>query len=378
LNSELEEKTERLKRLLASEKLSGVILNAQHNFAWITCGRSNGIDQTRDAGASYIFVRNDGKRFLIANNIEISRLLAEEVSQEDFEPIEISWQSEKSSSHSVISAAKSLLKNDGEIATDVNISSEARSIEPLISACRYQLTPNEIDRFRKLGRDAGEALGKVSRHVSPGETELEIARNVRDTLAEYNTFAVVTLVGVDERIERYRHPVPTAKIWKNNLLIAVCARGHGLIVSLSRMICVGDVTSELQSRTEATAVVSATLQAATVVGATASELYRTAAKAYTDLGFSSEIDKHHQGGSCGYRTREWLAHPTSTEQVRDAQAFAWNPSITGTKTEVTGIVGQEGFEAVTPATGFPHIVTQIEGREYLSPGILSLSKGAAA
>ena len=30
--------------MMAREGLGGVLLNAQHNFAWLTGGRSNGID----------------------------------------------------------------------------------------------------------------------------------------------------------------------------------------------------------------------------------------------------------------------------------------------------------------------------------------------
>ena len=44
LNTELIEKTERLREMMAREGLGGVLLNAQHNFAWLTGGRSNGID----------------------------------------------------------------------------------------------------------------------------------------------------------------------------------------------------------------------------------------------------------------------------------------------------------------------------------------------
>ena len=62
---------------------------------------------------------------------------------------------------------------------------------------------------------------------------------------------------------------------------------------------------------------------------------RSAAKAYAEKGFADEIDLHHQGGAAGYRTREWVAHPNANDVVRNDQAFAWNPSITGTKVEET-------------------------------------------
>jgi Xaa-Pro dipeptidase len=115
-----------------------------------------------------------------------------------------------------------------------------------------------------------------------------------------------------------------------------------------------------------------------VPGAKAADLYHVAASSYADLGFPDEINKHHQGGACGYRTRDWVAHPANNESVKPNQAFAWNPSITGTKTEATGIVLEGRFETITSTSGFPQIVTTINGEDYFSPGILSLSKGAAA
>lgn len=361
--------------MLDREKLGGVLLNAQHNFAWISGGRSNGIDQTRESGAGSVLITREDKMYLIANNIEISRLLAEGVSAAAFEPIELSWQNEKEPSKTY-QLLRSLV--DGDIATDIPLFAEITPIESLVAECRYELTDPELHRLRDLGRDAGVAIENAVMLISPGLSEIEIARVVRDNLAAYDLFPVVTLVGADERLARFRHPVPTANAWNRTLLIAICARRHGLIASLSRIICVGEVPSDLQRRTEAAAQVNAELQAATIAGTTGSELYEVAARAYEARDFGYEINKHHQGGACGYRTRDWVAHPTSTDVVRNNQAFAWNPSITGTKTEETGIVTDDGFEIVTSSEGFPKIPVTIGGREYFSPGILSISKGVSA
>jgi antitoxin VapB len=375
MNSELEIKTGRIREMLDREKLGGVLLNAQHNFAWISGGRSNGIDQTRENGAGSVLITRQDKIYLIANNIEISRLLAEGVSAAAFEPIELSWQNEREPSKTY-ELLRSLV--DGDIVSDIPLFPEIKPIEPLVAECRYELTEPELHRLRDLGRDAGIAIEKAVMLVSPGLSEIEIARVVRDNLAAYDLYPVITLVGADERLARFRHPVPTANAWNRTLLIAVCARRHGLIASLSRIICVGDVPSDLQRRTEATAHVNAALHSATIAGTTGSELYDVALRAYEAREFAYEINKHHQGGACGYRTRDWVAHPASTDVVRNHQAFAWNPSITGTKTEETGIVTDDGFEIVTSSAGFPKIRVAIEGREYFSPGILSISKGASA
>src|SRR5699024_11265804 len=71
------------------------------------------------------------------------------------------------------------------------------------------------------------------------------------------------------------------------------------------------------------------------------ELFQAAARAYADAGFASEELRHHQGGATGYRSREWIAHPQSRETVQARQAFAWNPTVTGTKVEETMLVDRK-------------------------------------
>jgi Xaa-Pro dipeptidase len=348
---------------MAWESLGGILLNAQNNFAWLTGGSSNGIDLSRENGAASLLIRSDGKRFVLANNIEMPRLLSEEISADQFEPLKYRWQQEKASGNFVIETASSLI--DGEIATDY-------AIEGKIAACRYQLTPDEIERYRGLGKDAGNAVRKVIDKITPGETESEIAETLRHELALCGMTSVVTLVAADERISQYRHPVPTAKRWDKTLLLVTCAKRGGLIASLSRMVCVGDVPEELKTKTEAAAYLNACLLDATRPGATGAELYKVAANAYADKRFAEEIDRHHQGGATGYRTRDWVAHPASEEIVQADQAFAWNPSITGTKVEDTSIFTDGKLEVITITPDVPLITTVVDGKEYHSPGVISL------
>jgi Xaa-Pro dipeptidase len=375
MTSELDTKTERLLRMLDREGLDGVLLNTQHNFSWLTGGSSNGIDLSRENGAGFLFVGRDGRRAVIANNIEMPRLLAEEISDSDFEPTVVTWQAEKDP-HTVIGAARQFGGGD-RLGCDIGFP-DTRWIEPSVAGCRFELTPQEMDRFRLLGRDAAASLQTVLSKISPGDTENEIANVVRNELARSGIYSIVTLVAADDRIANYRHPVPTDNVWRNTLLIVVCARRQGLIASLSRVLCAGDIPADLQNRTEACAFVNASLYAATTEGATGSALYEIASDAYAAKGFAAEINKHHQGGAAGYRTRDWVAHPDRGDVVRMNQAFAWNPSITGTKTEETGIVTADGFEIITASDAFPKIRTVIDGQEFFSPGIYSLSEGVTA
>jgi Xaa-Pro aminopeptidase len=372
-SAEISEKTGRVISLLSAEGLGGVLLGSQHNFSWLTAGSSNGIDMSRDPGAGSLLIRRDGKRFVLANRIEMKRLLTEELAGEDFEPVEFAWEEEKASPSFLADKARALLTRSADaLGSDLPVGSSVPVVEGALARQRFQLTPSEIERYKLLGRDAGESLSDLVRGLSPGETEEEVAQRAAYALAAKGIRAVVNLVAADERIQQYRHPVATRKRWEKVLMLVVCARRHGLIASLTRIVAAGRVDDKLKRRTLSAARVNARILHATREGATGAELYGTAARAYAGEGFEGEEHLHHQGGATGYRTRDWVAHPLSEESVRRNQAFAWNPSITGTKVEETVIVEGDGVTAVTSTPDWPQIPVTVEGREYLSPDVLAL------
>src|SRR6185436_7331095 len=122
----------------------------------------------------------------------------------------------------------------------------------------------------------------------------------------------------------------------------------------------------------AAAGVNAQLLSATRPTVSGSDLYKLAARSYAAEGYEGEERLHHQGGAAGYRTRDWLAHPACKETVQLDQAFAWNPSITGTKVEETCIAGADSVEVITRTPDWPQIAVSVAGREYLSPDVLCL------
>ena len=132
------------------------------------------------------------------------------------------------------------------------------------------------------------------------------------------------------------------------------AERDGLIVSLSRVVAAG-APADLDARTRSAATVFERVLAATRPGASGAELYSSLARAYEDVGCADEILKHHQGGAIGYRAREWVAHPRSQETVEERQAFAWNPTVTGTKVEDTALVIGDRLEIVTATPDWPTI-----------------------
>jgi Xaa-Pro aminopeptidase len=370
--NEIEIKTERLARCLGG-LYGGVMLNAQYNFAWITAGGSNAIDTSRENGAATILVTSKGRRFLIANNIEMKRLLAEQVDPSFFEPVEFNWQKEKAEPELVRLLAGDLA--NGQVIADIPFTA-VPAMESLFAHFRYELTDQEIVRYRDLGSDVAEAISSTVAAVRQGQTENEIANTMRFELARRNIRSVVTLVAADGRIAAYRHPVPTENRWKKTLLLVTCAKRQGLIASMSRIVSIGEPSNELKRKTEAAAFVHAKLQHATRNAVShetnGAELHSVAEQAYRQCGFPDEINNHHQGGATGYRTRDWVAHPASHDKLFARQAFAWNPSITGTKVEDTVVRNGNEIEVFTKSVDFPLIETTIDGRTYCSHGILTI------
>jgi Xaa-Pro aminopeptidase len=371
-SKEIEEKTERLLCLISQSGLGGLLINSQANFSWLTAGGRNGIDLSRENGAATLFLRRDGRRFVLANKIEMDRLLTEELSGQGYQPVDFAWEEEKGNPSIIADTARSLVKEELPLGSDLPSGGNVLLVAGEIARQRYELTAAEVDRFKVLGRDAGKAIGDMARKLEPGLTEREVARRAIDALAAVGVYSQVTLVAADDRLKRFRHPVPTDLQWKKLLMIVVCARRSGLIASLTRIVCDGPIPEELGSRTRGSAFVNARLFDGTKPGVTGRELYELAARAYSEAGFPGEEHLHHQGGATGYQTRDWVAHPRSTEKVQNAQAFAWNPSITGSKVEETCIAFEDGIEIITATPGWPSIPIEVEGRPYLLPGLLSL------
>jgi Xaa-Pro aminopeptidase len=366
---EFDLKRERLGRLCHDAGLAGAIVATQANFAWLTGGRTNRIDLSRELGAGALLVAADGSVHLLANAIEMPRLHGEELADLPHAPVEYPWTDDHAAPDTLVRLARKILGSDARIGADWPYPGVTGMDREIVRA-RAPLTPQEVERYRVIGRDVAGAIERMCRALEPGLAELEVARQVNDAATSVGARAVVSLVAADERIASYRHPVATDKVWRRTVLVACCAQRHGLVVALSRLVSRGPVHPDLGERTRATARVFASLLEATRPGASGAEVFSSAVAAYAREGFPGEERRHHQGGPTGYRSRDWVAHPLSEERVCAPQAFAWNPSITGTKIEDTAIVSDDGVELITSTGGWPAIPLDVRGRRLNAADVL--------
>ena len=120
---------------------------------------------------------------------------------------------------------------------------------------------------------------------------------------------------------------------------------------------------------DAVCAVDTELHLATRVGTPVKDVFRQGVAAYDAVGFADEWHLHHQGGPCGYQGRDYLGSPSAPGVVLENQPFAWNPSITGTKSEDTILATSQGVQVITPAQDWPMISVEGEDGAWQRPEI---------
>ena len=103
---EHDEKLDRVARIAHAAGLAGVLLAGHHNIAWLTSGRGNRIDASREIGTARLLIAADGRRFVLANAIEMPRLAGEELTGLDYTPVEYPWTEEQANPGTPIAIAK--------------------------------------------------------------------------------------------------------------------------------------------------------------------------------------------------------------------------------------------------------------------------------
>jgi antitoxin VapB len=237
---------------------------------------------------------------------------------------------------------------------------------------RANLTDEEGERFRTVGRLCAQAMDSAARAVRPGHSEYEIASLLAREGEKRGVQVTVNLIATDQRIFNYRHPLPTSKVMERYAMLVLCARRWGLVASVTRLVHFGPLPGELRRKAEAVAKIDAVFIAASRPGKRLGDIFEQATAAYAATGFPDEWQLHHQGGPAAYEPREYVANPGSTDKVLAGQAYAWNPSITGTKSEDTVLVSDSGYEVLTEIEGWPALEVEIEGEVHNRPAILEI------
>jgi Xaa-Pro aminopeptidase len=361
--AEVREKHSRIMRLMSVRKLDALVLSRRHNFAWATGGGDNHVRHASDLGVASLIFKRNGSRNVLTSNIESPRIMTEELAGLEFELIELPWYSpaEKAAKLSALLGKRRVASDDGTPGSE--------NIEPFMPPLRMALTRHEVAKYRWLGRTCGNEIGVVCRALHKGMTEEEVAGNVFAAMQRRGVKPSVLLVAADERIARYRHPIPTGAKIRKAVMVVIGARRFGLVCSLTRLVSFGKLPKEIKIKHEAVVGVDTDLIAGSQAGMSYVGVFERAQTAYARRGFPGEWRHHHQGGPTGYIEREFTVNPETprAQKIMAGHAIAWNPSISGTKSEDTILVTSRGPEILTATPGWPVIRVAAQGRTILRP-----------
>jgi Xaa-Pro aminopeptidase len=363
---EIQTKQRRLGEFLDRHGLDGVLLQQRANFAWITGGRDNHIANNTEAGVAAVLA-TPTERICLANTIEAPRMEREELAKGGIQVVSFPWYDRKRSAAKVAEVI-----GGRKVAADMdplgmNLAPLPRGFVEL----RWALTDEEVARYREGGRRASRAMEDACRSIEFRDSEYEIAGVLDYHLHNAGLTPLVTLVASDERIERFRHPIPTSKTVERYVMLVTCAAYGGLISCLTRFVSFGPMSKELEAKLQAIANIDAAINLSTRPDRMLGDLFRVLQKAYADNGHAEQWKLHHQGGPTGYANREAVATPDSTIVTRDRQAFAWNPSTTGIKSEDTVLCTDDGVEVLTAHSAeWPTVTGTFEGKELARADVL--------
>jgi Xaa-Pro aminopeptidase len=362
LVDEIREKERRVREFLRSKGLQALLFKRQDNFSWMTCGGLNLVGITTEIGAISLLITKVSK-YAISNNIESPRMTEEEgLTKQGFIVKTFPWYENQE-----ISIIEDLVGGK-PLGCDVSFPDAIMMAED-IARIRYSLTPEELERYRWLGERASSALEKTLMETRSGEKESEVVGRLCNELWKDRIDPITLMGAADDRISKFRHPIPTEKKVEKYLMVSVIARKWGLVVSLTRFIHFGKLPREWKEKYEANVFIDCTLMAHTRPGVPAREVFRKGIEAYRIKGYPEEWKLHHQGGSIGYTGRDYRVNFMTPDIIQENQAFTWNPSITGTKSEDTILAASKGLEMITRPIYYPTLSMTVAGISFTRPAI---------
>jgi antitoxin VapB len=341
------EKQERVRDWLSRIGADGVIISRRDQFAWLTSGGDNRVLNNSENGFGHLVITKGGKQYLVAQSMDAARLLEEQAPNQGYEMVSLHWFEED--------ARQKALKLAGRQVVADSILAGAKEINSSLAYLHFPLTNLEMTRSRWLGRAVAELLENVGLTVAPGQSEQEIAIRLNTEAVRSGIDLDVLIVGSDERIFKYRHPLPTSKTVRNYVLLHPAARKWGLHANVSRSLHFGEVPSDIQKAYQAVATIEARILGSVKEGLGFAELLTMQKDWYAELGYPLEWQNHYQGGPTGYLVVDTGRNQTETRMQKN-QTFDWFVTVTGAKVEELSLLTDSGVELASRGSNWPGLV----------------------
>jgi Xaa-Pro dipeptidase len=357
------------------ERPAGLVLTGPAAVAWACGGVAPPVDRTAAVDLVWAVFTADGAA-LITTYVEADRIRDEygPAAHGFAEFVTVPWQDSAAfvtSAERLAGAPAEQLASDGHSAFGLDATDD-------LIALRLTLSAAEREDLADLGAEAAAALQSALTCWRPGERDLDIQARCAARLEAAGADAPVLIVGGDDRLERYRHPMAIGAPVRRLVMAVVVARRGGLHVAATRFAAAAPLDpSYVGLRRRVLGIEDAVLSACRP-GATYGAALAALDAGYARAGAPGAWADHYQGGPIGFAQREFEIAPDQTcsrwygEPIAAGHAIAWNPSLPGgAKTEDTYLVADGGqLERVTSASGWP--VEPDDGRQPPRPAVLEV------
>ncbi len=344
--------------LRASRGPAGLVLTGPAAVAWASGGVAPLVDRAASVDLVWVVITPAGAS-LITTQVEADRVRAEYgPARHGFRELaEVPWHQPEgfvTAAESLAGAPASELASDGHPAFGFDASAD-------LTALRLALSPAEQADLADLGADAAAALQSALAQWRPGERDLDIQARCAAFLEARGADAPVLIVGGDDRLERYRHPMTIGAPVRRMVMAVVVARRAGLHAAATRFAASAPLDPGYAARRRRVLAIEDTVLSACAPGASYGAALDALDAAYAQAGAPGGWSGHYQGGPIGFAQREFEIAPGQrgsrwyAEPVRTGHAVAWNPSLPGgAKSEDTYLVADDGVhQRVTISPGWP-------------------------
>ena len=359
----------------SEERPTGLVLTAPAAVAWACGGVAPPVDRSAAVDLVWAVFTLDGAA-LITTCVEADRI------RDEYGPAAhgfaelgaVPWQDPGAfvtAAERLAGAPAARLAADGHPAFGLDASDD-------LVALRLALSAPERAELADLGMMAAGALQFALTAWRPGERDLDIQARCAAQLEAAGADAPVLIVGGDDRLKRYRHPMAVGAPVSDIVMAVVVARRAGLHVAATRFAAAAPLDPDYAVLRRRVLAIDDAVLSACRPGATYGTALAALDAGYAKAGAPGEWAHHYQGGPIGFAQREFEVAPDQVgsrwyrEPIAAGHAIAWNPSLPGGgKTEDTYLVADSGqLELVTSAPGWP--VEPDDGRQPPRPAVLEV------
>ncbi|HUG90307.1 MAG TPA: M24 family metallopeptidase [Planctomycetaceae bacterium] len=366
--ADIEAKHRLVGEFLERHGYDALLLEEPQNFAWFTSGG----DATRRGSSestAALFITPDA-RVAVTNNVDSGQLFDRELHGMGFQLKERPWPE-----------PGRLLVDDlcrgRSVAGDVDRSG-IRDISVHLTGMRIPLTDFEARRLADLGRGVAHAVEATCRQLEAGRTEADVAGELAHRLLKQGIRPDRLQVAGDGRGRRYRHWTFTDERVDRYAVVSAVGQRHGLLVSATRTVSFGEPPREIRDAHHRAVLMQATGMFFSQREWELFEIWNRVERIYEKFNYPNEWRLADQAEVIGYYLRELPVVPNSEYRLTPNVPVHWHPSVGPALVGDTVLVGEKGFELLTPMEQWPRVTVKVKGVPIPRPDILRRDRMIAA